>query len=72
MDIPAVPWELRGIGANSLRYVIHTRDSKSSRNARGHVDCASESSSSGVCAVAAAASGFWGLGGGGSETDGYS
>ena len=44
-DRPAEPGIERGIGANSQRYVIHMRDSKSSRKARGHVSWASFGSS---------------------------
>ena len=50
IDIPCVPCGERGIGSKSLRYVIHTRLSKSSKKARGHVDWISAS-------VAAAAAG---------------
>lgn len=43
--IPAVLL-LLGIGGKSWRYVIHILELKSSRNALGHVCCASERSSS--------------------------
>src|SRR5437667_11573247 len=39
---PLVPPRGRGIGMKSVRYVIHIRDSKSSRNSSGHVLAGSE------------------------------